>query len=119
MTATPHESRPSVAQPRADDTERGRVIDFRRPRGAPKPAPLRSPLAPPLLDLGKYEQPAEQDDYRRRMVINSVGMVISILLILVGIWLATKIAELRRDTDCVLSGQRNCDAISINNSISR
>jgi hypothetical protein len=103
-----------------DDAERGRVLDFRRPESAKKmPAEHRSPLLPPLPDLGKYERAPEGDDYRHRMMVNTVGLIISLVLIVAGIWLAAKISELRRDTDCVLSGQRNCDALSINNTMSR
>lgn len=67
-----------------------------------------------MEDIGKYERRAgEPDDYRHRMLVNVLGFVFSLLLIATGIWLATKIAELRRDQDCVLAGRRNCAQISI------
>jgi hypothetical protein len=118
MTIARHDSRFRDSRP--DEAERGRVLAFRRPGAAPKPSGARRhPLAPPLPDLAKYERSAEKDDYRQRMMVNTAGLIISMLLIVAGIWLATKISELRRDTDCVLSGQRNCDALIINNSLSR
>ncbi len=101
--------------------ENGRVLPFRQRaehpyavgRGSPQPknqAPGRSPVE----DVGKYERPeADHDDYRHRMMVNVAGFVVCALLIGVGIWLAIKIADLRRDQDCVLSGRRNCAQISI------
>lgn len=102
--------------PLSDD---GHVLQF-TPRGGAKsdkralsgwlPGPSRSPVD----DIGKYERPgADPDDYRHRMAVNAAAFGFCVLLIAAGIWLAIKIAELRRDQDCVLSGRRNCAQISI------
>jgi hypothetical protein len=89
----------------ADRHGTGQVIRFQPRAGA-----RRSPVE----DIGKYERsPAEPDDYRHRMLVNVLGLGFCILLAAAGIWLATKIAELRRDQDCVLAGRRNCAQISI------
>ena len=50
----------------------------------------------------------EPDNYRQRMINNGLAFAFCILLVAVGVWLATSIAEMRRNQDCVLSGRRNC-----------
>jgi hypothetical protein len=68
----------------------------------------------PVEDVSRYERPPhEPDDYRHRQIVNAAGFLVCILLVVVGVWLADKIAELRRDQDCVLAGHRNCAEISI------
>jgi hypothetical protein len=47
------------------------------------------------------------------MAVNAAAFGFCVLLVTIGIWLAIKIAELRRDQDCILSGRRNCAQISI------
>jgi hypothetical protein len=70
--------------------------------------------------MGRYERSGtEPDDYRHRMIVNAIGFAVCILLIVAGVWLANKIAEVRRDQDCVLSGRRNCAQISIHGSLNR
>jgi hypothetical protein len=73
-----------------------------------------SPGRPPVEGIGKYERAgSDQDDYRHRMMMNALAFAVLLLLIAGGLWLAIKIAELRRDQDCVLAGRRNCAQISI------
>jgi hypothetical protein len=36
-----------------------------------------------------------------------------VLLIVAGLWIANRIAEMRKNQDCVLSGKRNCAPIEI------
>lgn len=48
------------------------------------------------------------DNYRHRMIANGAGFAAALLLILAGIWLADKIAELRHDQDCVLMRLQTC-----------
>src|SRR4051812_22091198 len=87
----------------------GQVLRF-RPRADPARRESRLAaggllsLPSPVEDIGKYERSAaEQDDYRHRMLVNVLGLFVCVLLAAAGIWLATKIAELRRDQDCVLA----------------
>lgn len=47
------------------------------------------------------------------MKVNAAAFGFCVLLVVVGVWLAIKIAEMRRDQDCVLSGRRNCAQLSI------
>jgi len=86
------------------EEEKGRILPFRR-RGAPQP-----PVVPPspVEDVGKYAVSEEPDNYRQRMINNGLAFAFLILLVAIGVWLATSIAEMRRNQDCVLSGRRNC-----------
>ena len=90
----------------SDDEESGRILRFRHRRS--------DELSPP--DLSKFEQNPEPDDYSHRMLMNAAGLVAVGLLIAIGLWLATSIAELRKNQDCALSGRRNCAPIEVNRS---
>lgn len=106
MTADSHQS----------DDQRGQVISLwshvRNMPGAP-PKPANDDL-PPVEDVGKYARSeGGEDDYRHRMLVNLAAVVVCVLLAIAGIWLANKIAEMRKNQDCVLSGRRNCAGISV------
>jgi hypothetical protein len=58
--------------------------------------------------VGKYAVSEEPDNYRQRMINNGLAFAFLLLLVAIGVWLATSIAEMRRNQDCVLSGRRNC-----------
>lgn len=90
----------------SDDKESGRVVRFRHRRS--------DELRPP--DLSKFEQNADPDDYRHRMLMNGAGLVAVAVLVAIGLWLATSLAELRKNQDCALSGRRNCAPIEVNRS---
>jgi len=87
----------------------GRVVPFRRP-GASR-WPVNAPPHGPVRDLTEFERGDTDDDYRHRMAMNALGLLVTILLILAGIWLVDKIAEMRKNQDCYLSGRRNCTTI--------
>lgn len=97
------------------------VLRFERPGSASPPrlshiANDRADTAAnsPVDDVARYERPPnEPDDYRHRQIVNAAGFAVCILLVVVGVWLADRIAEMRRDQDCFLSGRRNCAEISI------
>jgi hypothetical protein len=89
-----------------------RVLQFVR-RGGAWPGARPPPRS--VEELGKYQQ-ADDDDYRHRQKTNLAAFVVCALLVIGGVWLAIKIAELRRDQDCVLAGRRNCAQLSIGNS---
>jgi hypothetical protein len=94
-------------EPRSND-EMGRVLPFRRRPRAPQPAPRDGE---PVENLDRYAHRHEPDDYRQRMVNNGLAAVAVVILGAIGVWLATSIADLRKNQDCVLSGRRNCAAI--------
>lgn len=89
----------------------GQILPFRR-RGsllvhnAPRP-----PLVP---DLSKFEETREEpDDFKHRMLMNALGLVVIVLLIAGGIWIADVMAKMRKDQDCALIGRRNCAPIDV------
>jgi hypothetical protein len=87
------------------------VIRF-RPRGSP--FPRRAPAPAPIDDLAKYERPRDEpDDYRHRMLMNGLATVAIVALVSVGLWIATTMAEIRKNQDCVLSGRSNCAPIPV------
>jgi hypothetical protein len=64
---------------------------------------------PSVGDLRRFEQRDDApDDYRHRMLVNGLAFLVCIFLVLGGVWIATKMAEMRKDQDCVLSGRRGC-----------
>jgi hypothetical protein len=92
-----------------------RVIRF-RPRGASLsgwrwPLPRAGIAKPPVADLAKFEHAEGEDDYRHRMAMNALTLVVTTVLVFVGLWLAVSIAEMRKNQDCFLQGHRNCNNI--------
>jgi hypothetical protein len=96
--------------PQPDD-ERGRVLPFQR-HGQVRPhVPPRPPEDSPVEGVGKYARSEEPDNYRQRMINNGLALAFCIVLVMIGVWLATSIADMRRNQDCVLSGRRNCATV--------
>ena len=93
----------------------GRVIPF-RPRGTPRwrwpPRPFRAG-DPPGGDLAKYEPGESKGDYRHRMKMNLLAFAATIVLMVVGIWIAETMADMRKIQDCYFSGRRNCAPIQV------
>jgi len=82
-----------------------RILPFEPRKTKPAPPIPRSPLE----GLSKYARSdAEPDDYGHRQRTNAAAAVVLILLVIGGVWLAIKLAELRANQDCVLAGRRNC-----------
>jgi hypothetical protein len=107
----PDQTRQAVASPdrSVPPDDDGRVVPFRQ-RGVPRWRwPANSNL--PVRDLTKYEHGETADDYRHRMTMNVLGLLVTIVLVVAGIWLVDKIAEMRKNQDCYLSGRRNCTPI--------
>jgi hypothetical protein len=95
----------------------GSVIRF-RPRGASAsgwgwPLQRPRPADPPVADLSKFEQTAGEDDYRHRMTMNALALMVTTVLVIVGLWLAFSIAEMVKNQDCFLQGRRNCETIVV------
>jgi hypothetical protein len=53
-------------------------------------------------------EPEEQGDNRRGAI---AGLMIAIVLLATGIWLAHELTAASRLQDCVMSGRTNCNAI--------
>jgi hypothetical protein len=79
-----------------------------------RPVEADSGAHAPVGDLAPYQGGEEtHDDYRHRMIVNLLAFVFCIVLVAAGIWLFTKIAEMRANQDCVLSGRRGCTPVEI------
>lgn len=92
------------------------VIPFRTRAGISdsraRPGSSTEPAAP-VTDLTQFERPPEADNYRHRMTVNMLAFVVTTLLVLAGIWLATTMAALRTRQDCVLIGRVNCAPLDL------
>jgi hypothetical protein len=104
---------------RPDATNRGQVV-LLRPRHPPagndnRPPPRAGtrPAEPPAIgDLSRFERDG-QDDYRHRMIVNALAFAVCIFLVVAGVWLATTLAQMRKDQDCVLSGRKGCTPVDV------
>jgi len=67
-------------------------------------ADLRCGTRSPVDDLAKYERTETSDDYRHRMTMNLLTLMIAATLIAGGVWLTTKLVENRNLQDCFLRG---------------
>jgi hypothetical protein len=94
--------------------EKGRILPFQR-RGGVRPVPPHPALQDdtPVEGLGKYANTGEPDNYRQRMINNGLGLAACIVLVIIGVWIANTMAEMRRNQDCVLSGRRDCTRIVV------
>lgn len=66
----------------------------------------------PVEGLARYARTGEADDYRHRMINNVLALMVLAFLVVAGLWLADRIADLRQTQDCVLSGRRVCAPIT-------
>jgi len=100
-----------------DDTQpSGQVLSFRmRPRapGPPGGAPGLGADGDDLFDddLSRYEEADAHIDYRQRMLMNVIAVVIVTALVGLGVWIADTIADIEKAQDCVMQGRQNCAPI--------
>jgi hypothetical protein len=96
--------------PRPDD-DRGRILPFQR-RGGPRAmVPRGADPGTPVEGVEKYGSVGEPDNYRQRMINNGLAFAACIALVLIGVWIADTMAEMRKKQECVLSGRRDCASI--------
>ena len=95
--------------PRPED-DRGRILPFRRGRPY-RSTPPNAQADPPVEGVEKYASAGEPDNYRQRMINNGLALVACVVLVVIGVWIANTMAEMRRKQDCVLSGRRDCASI--------
>ena len=55
--------------------------------------------------------PAE--DQERRLTASLAGLAIALLLLVVGLFLTQKLAQMAKIQDCVMSGRTNCAPIEV------
>src|SRR5437588_11052484 len=78
----------------------------RPPRAGNDNRPVAPARRSAVGDLSPFERDgANHDDYRHRMIVNALAFAFCIFLVLAGMWLVTKIAQMRKDQDCALSGR--------------
>lgn len=95
----------------------GQILTFRQRRGA---APPRRPETVPedyaddsADDLAQYEDEDTNVDYRHRMLMNIIAVVIVSCLVGVGVWIADTIADMEKVQDCAMQGRQNCAPIEL------
>jgi hypothetical protein len=99
----------TVNRPSPSESQ-GRVLPFRSRGGRS----ARNPPQPTVPDLEKYERtPEEPDDFRHRMMMNGLGLVVTVVLIAGGLWIAEVMAHMRKDQDCALTGRSNCMPVEL------
>jgi hypothetical protein len=106
-----------IRGPGVSETD-GRVLKFRPRTLAQPPAAVRDSRTDDDANTGAGDARAyrrdrvQPDDYRHRMATNVAAILFTALLTCIGIWLAVKLADLRKAQDCVLMGRRDCAHVS-------
>ena len=99
--------------------ELGLVLKFRLRRGARRQRPRGSAIRPGddddalIDDLARYETEDGEIDYRQRMTMNVIAVVIVALLVGVGVWIADTLADMEKVQDCTMQGRQNCAPIEL------
>ena len=47
------------------------------------------------------------------MINNGLAFGACIVLVLIGVWIADTMAEMRKKQECVLSGRRDCSSVAV------
>jgi hypothetical protein len=104
-------------RPYPGDTDSfGLVLRFERRRAGKLSvhAPAIEQAKDDADDFARYEQ--EQDErinYRHRMLMNVIALVVVTLLLGAGVWIADIITEMEKDQDCLMQGRSNCAPIEL------
>ncbi len=99
--------------------ESGQILTFQLRRRVGTPAPRHAPIAPDgagteaVDDLAAFEEEDGYIDYRHRMLMNVIAVVIVSVLITAGVWIADTIAAMQKAQDCALQGRQNCAPIEV------
>ncbi len=109
-----------MVQDRPDPNEArqsGQILDFQLRRRIERQPLLHQGLGPddddPSDDLSGYEEEGRNINYRQRMLMNVIAVLVVSLLIAAGVWIADTIAAMQKDQDCVLQGRQNCAPIEL------
>jgi hypothetical protein len=95
-----------MTQRQASDSD-DRVVDIRSNRKFQK---AHAPA--PSGELEQFKRSDDEpDDFRHRMVTNTLAFGFVALLIVGAIWLADSILTMRKKQDCGLQGRKNCVTI--------
>ena len=106
-------------QPNPNDGS-GQILSFQLRRRAGTSWPRHAPVTPdgdgaePVDDLAAFEEEDHRHiDYRHRMLMNVIAVVIVSMLITAGVWIADTIAAMQKAQDCALQGRQNCAPIEV------
>jgi hypothetical protein len=105
-------------QPNPNDGS-GQILSFQLRRRLGMPTPRHAPVTPdgndaePVDDLAAFEEEDGNIDYRHRMLMNVIAVVIVSVLITAGVWIADTIAAMQKVQDCALQGRQNCAPIEV------
>jgi hypothetical protein len=93
----------------------GQILTFqlRRRVATPRQAPITPDCDEPVDDLAAFEEEDGHIDYRHRMLMNVIAVVIVSVLITAGVWIADTIAAMQKAQDCALQGRQNCAPIEL------
>ena len=81
--------------------------------GSPRHAPIAPDGDEAVDDLAAFEEEDGHIDYRHRMLMNVIAVVIVSVLISAGVWIADTIAAMQKAQDCALQGRQNCAPIEV------
>lgn len=92
----------------------GQILQFRLRGRVPVPAPgdAVSDSRPDASDdLAQYEEEDIHIDYRHRMLMNVIAVMVVSALIGAGVWIADTISDMEKTQDCLMQGRQNCAPI--------
>ncbi len=95
--------------------ESGQILTFqlRRRVATPRQAPIAPDGDEAVDDLAAFEEEDRHIDYRHRMLMNVIAVLIVSVLITAGVWIADTIAAMQKVQDCALQGRQNCAPIEV------
>lgn len=103
------DSRSDLSAPRGS----GQILQFQ--------LRARTPVQPPAAvggshpetfdDLAQYEEEDAHIDYRHRMLMNVIAVMIVASLVGFGVWIADTITDMEKTQDCLMQGRQNCAPI--------
>ena len=101
-------------QPNPNDGS-GQILSFqlRRRLGMARHAPIAPDGDEAVDDLAAFEEEDGHIDYRHRMLMNVIAVVVVSVLITAGVWIADTIAAMQKVQDCALQGRQNCAPIEV------
>ncbi len=109
--------RPESNDPEPGETRTGQILQFRRRWRAPaRRVTVKLPdagAAGPVDDLAQYEVADRNVDYRGRLLMNVIAIVIVVMLMGVGVWIAATIGAMEKSQDCAMQGRQNCAPIAV------
>lgn len=92
----PRRQRQSITAPPTSSDDNHRVVSF--PSGKGRNAAFwRGPTTHTdpglLLSFAKFERDGLEDDYRHRMIMNALALIVAVILIVIGVWMMINIDD--------------------------